>query len=226
MSSNAFGYDTRLPADIRDIFMWLCQDVASLHHKWAFYLGLFSSQENAELLSYLPASFNIIFEAIRNDLTMQICRLSDPVKTSGKDNLSLPTLVQHCGGIDGVNELLEDFLEASAPVRYYRNKLVGHRDLDTIIRPGENPIPGIDRSQIERILGLAGRILNTIYRDFIDGELAFDRSFYIGGADELIAWLKLAKQHLSDRNQRSGAAQVTVGGPVARPTDPQRTRLG
>ena len=200
MSSNAFGYDSRLPEDIREVFMWLCQDVASLQNKWSFYLGLFSSQENAALLSNLAqSSFQIIEESLRDDMTMAICRLSDPPRSMGKDNLSLTALVQQCGEVDSVPELLKDFLDACEPVRQYRNKRVGHNDLNTTIKPRDNPLPGIGRGQIDRILQLASVILNTIYQRFVDGELYF-APFHIGGADTLIYWLKMVKEHEAAKN--------------------------
>jgi hypothetical protein len=53
MSKDAFGYDSRLPENIRDIFMCLCQEVACLHDKWSLYLGLFGDKNNTDLLSEL-----------------------------------------------------------------------------------------------------------------------------------------------------------------------------
>ena len=201
MSSNDFGYNPRLPEDIREIFMWLCQDVASLQNKWSFYLGLFSSQENAALLSDLArSSFQIIEESLRDDMTMAISRLSDPPRSKkGKDNLSLKTLVQQCGRADSVLELLMDFIGACEPVRKYRNKRVGHNDLNTTIKPRDNPLPGVGRGQIDRVLQLASAILNTIYQRFVDGELIF-APIQIGDADTLIYWLKMAKEHDETKN--------------------------
>jgi hypothetical protein len=53
MSKDAFGYDSRLPENIRDIFMWLFQEVACLHDKWSLYPGLFGDKNNTDLLSEL-----------------------------------------------------------------------------------------------------------------------------------------------------------------------------
>jgi len=213
MSSDAFGYDSGLPEDIREIFMWLCQDVASLQNKWSFYLELFSSQENTALLSDLAqSSFHIIEESLRDDLTMAIYRMSDPSQSRGKDNrrkdnLSLETLALRCGAIDSVTDLLEDFKKACKPVRQYRNKRVGHNDLNTTIKPHDNPLPGIGRSQIDRILELASKILNIVYQNFVDGELFF-ASIQIGGADALMYWLKMAKEYQAQKKLalRSSAA--------------------
>jgi len=202
MSNDVFGYNQKLPENIREIFMWLCQDVASIQYKWSFYLELFSSQENTALLSDLAqSSFNIIEESLRADLTMAICRLSDPPQSEGKkDNLSLLTLTQQCGRIDNVTELLRDFRDTCKPVRQYRNKRVGHNDLNTTIKPHDNPLPEIGRGQIDRIVQLASKILNAISQHYAsDLELSF-KPFAIGGANDLIYWLKVAKEYQDNKS--------------------------
>ena len=203
MCDKASGDNSLVPEDIRGIFMWLCQDVAALHNKWHFYLGLYSSEQHAGLLSELALGwFNIIEESLRNDMTMAICRLSDPVRTAGKPNLSLQTLAKKCDGFDGLSELLHDSLEACDPIRRYRHKRVGHNDLNATIKPHEDPLPGIGRTQTDTILDLAGRVLNIVYQNFVDSELSF-KPFPIGGADALVYWLWVAK-HTEEQRMRSG----------------------
>lgn len=193
MSEEEFGYIPKLPEVIRDTFKWLCQDVASLTSKWNFYLELFDSEDNTRLLSELvPASFNIIEESLRNDMTMAICRLSDPSQSVGKDNLSIAALVQKCAGISDLDKLFESFQTTCQPVRRYRNKRVGHNDLNTTIKPRQNPLPGIGQEQINKILELASQILNTVVQNFDDTEMYF-HPFQIDGTDTLIFLLKKAK---------------------------------
>ncbi len=43
-----FGYAQELPEDIRKVFQDLCQDIASLHSKWKFYLDLFSDHDTIQ----------------------------------------------------------------------------------------------------------------------------------------------------------------------------------
>jgi len=209
MFSNKFGYDSRLPEEIREIFMWLCQDLASLQDKWCFYLELYSSEENAMLLSDLARyAFQIIEEMARYDITMAICRMSDPPKSLGKDNISIPTLIQKCRDIDydisGINALKECFLKACEPVREYRNKRVAHHDYNTTIQPHDNLLPDIGRKQIEKIIQLASEILNTIYQHSVDGEFYFQPS-QTGGADTLIIWLKRGREYEEEKRRRLDA---------------------
>lgn len=138
MYDKALGYNSVVPEDIREMFMWLCQDVASLHNKWQFYVGLYSGEVDTGLLSELaPGSFSIIEESLRNDMTMSICRLTDPVETTGKPNLSLQTLAKSCEHIDGLSELLDDFLQACDPVRRHSTSSWG---IEISIQPSTRKI--------------------------------------------------------------------------------------
>jgi hypothetical protein len=193
VSKNAFGYNEQLPENIRDIFMWLCQDVASLQSIWDFYLELFGKKQNTDLLSELaPMSFNIIVETLQNEMTMAICRLSDPPKSLGYENLSLATLVKNYNEIEGLDMLLTNFQKICEPVTKRRNKRVGHRDLNTAIKPLENPLPGISKEQIDVILKAAANILNYILQKYENSELYF-HTVGPGGAETLIFWLKRGK---------------------------------
>jgi hypothetical protein len=195
MTKNAFGYSEQLPENMRDVFMWLCQDVVSLQNKWDFWLEMFGKKQNTDLLSELaPASFNIILETLQNDITMAICRLSDPAKNNKQENLSFATLAQKCVEveIEKAESLVTEFEILCKPVRQRRNKKVGHRDLNSVIKPLENPLPGISQEQIEMIIKKAEDILNFIIQNYDNGELYF-HTISPGGAKELIFWLQKGK---------------------------------
>ncbi len=194
---DASGYDNRVPENIRETFMWLCQDVAALQSKWDFYLELYGKEENTALLSELASwSFNIVEESLRNDMTMAICRLSDPSVTLRKENLSLATLVENCFDVPGLDSRLAEFHAACEPVTTWRNKDVGHKDFSTVIHPRENPLPGINRSQIDQILVLASDILQRVCLYYTRGELNF-HTISRGGADDLLFWLRAGQEHHS-----------------------------
>jgi len=194
VSTNDFGFSEQLPESIREVFMWLCQDVASLQQKWDFWLELFGKSQNTDLLSELaPASFNVILETLQNDITMAICRLSDPPKTREYDNLSFATLAENCSEIERVKNLVSEFQKICEPVRQRRNKRVGHRDLNSVIKPLANPLPGIHKEQIDTIVKMAGDILNIILQHYENTEIYF-HSVSPGGAETLIYWLRKGKE--------------------------------
>lgn len=194
-NKDAFGFNERLPENIREIFLWLCQDVAALQSKWGFYLELYNKEENTALLSELaPWSFNIIEESLRNDMTMAICRLSDRSTTLQKENLSMSTLAKKCADIEGLEEQLTDFQATCEPVSQWRNRHVGHKDFNTVIHPRENPLPGIGKLKIDQIISLALQLLKTVSCYFGGGDLYF-HTIARGGAEELVFWLKAGQEH-------------------------------
>ncbi len=201
MNKNAFGYFENLPEDIRNIFMWLCQDVASLQQKWDFYLELFGKAQNIVLLSELaPGSFNIIFETLQNEFTMSICRLGDPSTVMGNANISFAALLERCADVEEVKDLFSEFRALSEPLRQRRNKRVGHRDLDTVIGPFSNAFPDISKEQISTILQIAADILNSVLQQYEDSEMYF-HPVTQGDANILIYWLKRAKQSRHSLNR-------------------------
>ncbi len=198
MQTERFGYDARVPEDIRDMFVELCGDVVALRQKWDFYKTLFAQDNLSVLTNLAVGSTQVMEETLRDSMTMAICRLSDPPQTSHQDNLTLRTLVQFQSSIPNLVTLERDFLTACDPVRRLRNKRVGHNDLNTRLEPHTNPLPGISRGQIDRIIELAETILNTVIQQYASVDLRFELS-YQGDAEALLFWLRLADKHKDDR---------------------------
>ena len=92
MAETRFGYVDQLPDEIRDVFTELCQETANLGMKWKLYLDLYGESANIVLLQDTAnGEFLMIEQSLRVDMTMTICRLADPPRSMGKENLSLLT---------------------------------------------------------------------------------------------------------------------------------------
>jgi hypothetical protein len=203
MTSNSNESYQALPEDLREMFKSIHEDVIWLQCKWDFYLGLFSNEENTAPLSDLAqTSFTIIEESLRADMTMAICRLGDPPESTLRGekfpNLSLETLIRSCGKVNATTALLEEFREASKSVRQFRNKGIGHNDLNAAIKPKATPLPGIRRDEIDRTLKLAWRIINAIYHHFVPSPELDSTVLVRSGAGTLIYCLKLAQKHWNE----------------------------
>lgn len=198
-----FGYNENVPEAIRDIFMMLCQDVVSLARIWRLYLGLFSDVETAELLSKMAReTFHLVEEALRNNMAISIARLCDPARSCGHECISFRALAERAPQLDELKQKVDAFVELCAPIEALRNKRLAHNDLGTMIRPLDNPLPGIDRSLIDRIVADAGELLNYVVSKFDDAQLVFELTA-VGGAEHLIYWLRLAKECDKERRDRA-----------------------
>ncbi len=197
-----FGYCEKIPEQAREIFMWLCQDVVSLQEKWSLYQDLFSDPEVTSLLSDLAKeTFRVIEESLRVDMTMLISRLSDPEHSFGHMNVSFKALLSCLPNIEELPEKIDHFAESCSSVDRFRNKRVAHSDRKTLLKPKENPLPGISRNTISAIIREAENILNIILRRYDNAEMTFELLANEGGADELVFWLKAAKEYTDTRRK-------------------------
>jgi hypothetical protein len=194
MYDGKFGYSKQIPENIRIIFMWLCQDIATLQKKWDFYQELFT-KDNTELLADLaPASFNVIFDSIRSDLIMSICRINDPLESCNNLNLSMETIIIKCDHIPGLKEKINKLRNECKEIKKLRNKRVGHRDYNSVVYFKKNPLPSFRKENIDSILHSFEEILNSILQYYANEELSF-HTMSKGGAKTLVYWLRMGKSH-------------------------------
>jgi hypothetical protein len=189
-----FGHLDILPDDVRDTFMWLCQDVAAMNRKWDFYLGLFGEPENHAIMDASPPAFNLIEESLRTDMTMAVCRLSDPVRSCGQENLNFRALESFYDQDSKLKQLIDDFVAACRPVKAYRNKLVGHSDTVARLTPQQAMIPQIKKSDMDAIMTSAGVVINYVAKQYGNTEFGFGAPGG-AGADGLLYWLRKGLDH-------------------------------
>lgn len=188
-----FGY---LPEQIRRIFGRLFEDVCSLNQKWSLYSKLFLDPEAAVLLDGVARrAFNVIRESLINDMVMLLGRLCDPaIDGHGNKNVSFEALLVKAPQLGGLKQKIDDFDALWRPIiRKHRDKLIAHNDLRARISPRAKPIPGIPRSQVDKMVEAANEILNYVVQQYESTEIAFDLLRETCGADRLIFWLKKAK---------------------------------
>jgi len=190
MFKDRFGYDENFPEEIREIFMWLCQDLASLSTMWNLYLGLFGKKEDSGILfDTARGSFAIIEEALRISMVMGICRLNDPALQKKNKNLSIQRLANNFQNNPEIQRLCIELNEACKPFEVHRNKLLAHRDLETALYNKGNLLPKIEKTQVDEVLDLLAKIVNVGAWHYVDAGFGFSGKM-IGDADSLLFYLK------------------------------------
>jgi hypothetical protein len=149
-------------------------------------------EENHAILhdtAYL--AFEAIEESLRIDITMTTCRLADPVKSMGHENLSFARLAQYYATDAALGREIERFKGYCDSVLRRRNKLIAHHDLKTKLEPDSNLLPGIGRPDIEGIIASAAKALNIVAGVHADTEFRFEPPTLLDGK-ALVFWLKKA----------------------------------
>lgn len=182
-----FLSDIKLPIEIKSIFISLCHQFERLNWEWGFYIELFTEEENKKLLDTTGRLFfETVEESFRYDMALTICRLSDPSKTSDQENLSINTLIEKCESITGLTELCNSLKTVCEPVRKYRNKIISHSDLKISLKPDDNPLPSISKTDIDNIILLIQRIFSLVSSHYGNEAQIFFTRLLVGGTDELI----------------------------------------
>jgi hypothetical protein len=193
---------TKMPVAVAKVHEPLSQELFVLYTKWRFFKTLYcTSDENIKLLDESAEFFFVLYgETLRDDIIMSICALTDPASTKvqGKtrNNLTLNYLKSLIPSSDSsliekIDLLLKDAKHSWDPFRIHRNRGIGHRDLDTVLKKANNLIPSIDIKDTDTALKLIADILNAV-EDYYDGhKTPYHHGVTgTGGVQELIELIK------------------------------------
>ena len=121
---------------------------------------LFQSQEDVELLNAITGGgflwdVQIVFW---DDLMLRLAKLTDPVKGGRgreKKNLTVQLLPAFCCDDslrDEMQRLVNEAVEATEFAREWRNKRIGHTDLERALSPNPEPLADSNREKAQAAL--------------------------------------------------------------------------
>jgi hypothetical protein len=148
------------------LFRSISNDVSQVHMYWRVYRQLFAASDlRIQLLNETGSFvFHILQHLLINEVTLAICRLTDPVSTGGHENHSLARLLRDVSAKNLLDELTTRMTVLSGlagAFRDRRNRAIAHSDLDSKLKFDENPLPGISRQNVEDALKSIREFMNA-----------------------------------------------------------------
>lgn len=199
---------TKLGPDLGPVFHVLWNDRAWLVVKWQEYREMFGSgAEQVELLNSASLFFQIVQDTLWQDILLHLCRMTDPPKSMGRENLtlrSLPDLISDPAFGAEVAPLVEQAIEATAFARDWRNRHIGHRDLALALKSGMQPLASASEVQVSAALSAIHAVLNRISERLLDSTLAGDVITPFTGAATLMLLLRNGIEARDARRKRLG----------------------
>jgi len=153
-------YQIMIPPEIKTCFNDVNLQVKKAHIKWEIFRQLYlKNKKRIELLNESAAGFFAILRKVFiDDVILSICRLTDPKKSSGKENSNLAQLVEMiypCSQLELFNGLKNDTKSQNNNIAFnlsqklekilgmkevgkfkeYRNKRIAHSDLEMLMLP-------------------------------------------------------------------------------------------
>ena len=146
-------YQTRFGEEFATIYYALRNDWAAGLWRLGEYRELFGDAENVELLNAIGDGGFIgeIQQILWDDLMMRLCRLTEPLNSAGKANLTVRRLPEFCTDQElraEVEKWVTKAVQAAEFARDWRNRRIGHTDLTRAITPNTEPLKSVSRRQL------------------------------------------------------------------------------
>jgi len=130
-----------------------------------YFKELYANDSRVSILNKsAPMLFTHIQRVLLYNIIMSISRLNDPAVVMGKANLSLSQLkgLNKRNSLPDLEEYIEEVKKSSKFTREWRNKIIGHNDLNETISDEESTIQNINYTQIEAAIKALHTLLNYI----------------------------------------------------------------
>jgi hypothetical protein len=128
------------PSEMRDMFEAFRNECIWLRNCYNTYATLYESGERTEAALRTAAAhfFNDLNMILIDYVLLQVCRITDPAQTRGRDNLTVEQVnsrLQIAGLLtDAIARRSKGLIAYRELVKDARNKLVSHADLESVIR--------------------------------------------------------------------------------------------
>jgi hypothetical protein len=189
------------PLGTGELAHWLWNDIANLHMDWNKYQLLFGADvETIDLLNAIASSFfSLTDRVLRHDILLRICRITDPAFSDWhrkKPNASLHHLVLKIDRIlpielkRNLDLSLAELDDKSRPIRALRDKRIAHSDFDEVLHLKADPLPGVNRQQVELVLANMRAAFGLLESHFLAEGTAFEHVIQANDAKKLLFHLR------------------------------------
>lgn len=166
-------YQNKLGEEFGAVFHGLWNDRAWAWTRLQEYRELFGNSEHVELLNALTggAFLRDIQHILWENLMLHVTRLTDPIDSGGKSNLTVQRLCEFCKEFckdeegefhEEVSERVKYAVGAAEFARDWRNRRISHRDLALAIESDAKPLAPASLRQVETALDAVHAVLRAI----------------------------------------------------------------
>ena len=138
-------YQEKLGVEFGAVFDGLRNEWAAGKMRSDEFRELFSNAEDVGLLNAISGGGFIwdVQHIFWNDLMLRLCRMTDPIQTGSKNNLTVRKLSEFCEEQalrSVVRSRIDTAVEAAEFARPWRNQRISHTDLAGAITPNAEPL--------------------------------------------------------------------------------------
>ncbi len=171
-------YITLMGQGLGAIYARLWNECVWLFWRWDDYIVLFGTSE--ERLNKLNEAASAFFYQLQGTLfesvLLHMCRMTDPVKSRGRDNLTLELLPDLVDAAirNELKNLLASARQKCEFARGWRNLRISHSDLGLALDKSAKPLPAASRKSVREGLDAIAAVLNRVGRHHGDEHVRYD----------------------------------------------------
>lgn len=177
-------YQNKLGEEFGAVFHGLWRDWVWAWVRLQEFRELFGNTEHVELLNALTGRAFLwdIQHIFWDDLMLCVTRLTDPIRSVGKRNLTVRRLPEFCKDKDDeeaefhkeVSQRVERAVRAAEFACDWRNRRIGHRDLALAIESDAKPLAPASLRQVETALDAVHAVLRAISLHLLNENMGKD----------------------------------------------------
>jgi hypothetical protein len=178
-----------------DLYFLLWQELSWLNFTHTEFKQLFADRsDHIELMKrYGRDFFSLVERLLWHDLFLGLCRIADPPRSVGKDNLTVqrvPPLISDPSLRADVQLLVESAASRTAFARDWRNRQIAHRDLLKSMDPVLHPLSPATRQDLDDSMLALEKVMNAVQLPFLNSTTSFGVIQAERGARELMYHLR------------------------------------
>lgn len=210
-------YIEKLGAELGPIYYDLWNECCSLHVEWYAFQELFGTKPSrVELLNEgAGVVCHIVQFTLFDHILLHLCRLTDPVRSCGKDNLSLKrllTLINERSFRQELEPLVTDANDKCQFARELRNRVIAHRDLSVALRQPAEPLPNVTVGHITDAIAAIATAVKRVSEHYLKSSIYFEGLSWTTGIHARLLLLVL-RDGLDAEKQRKERALRGEGTP-------------
>ena len=198
-------------SSLGELYDILSNQVSWVHFKWKQYRALYGTdKERIDFLNLAaPAFFAELQQLLWDDILLHLCRLTDPVQSAGKANLSIACVLPLISDTDlksRLSDLYKLVKEKTEFARKWRNRRLAHREFPREPEADSQSLSPGSRQDVEEALATIRGVVNCFEVHYMKSSVQYNYGIEaLGGVDAL---LRCLEKGVEEKRRRLGKYEM------------------
>jgi AbiU2 len=178
-----------MDTEMQILFNCIHEEVVQLFYRWKIFRQLFGSgEENLKLLNKSGSNIFALLQRLTEDnVSLTLCRLTDPERTGSYENLSIRNFLGRIGAVldakvrGDLHGKLARLEAATEMLRIHRSKRIAHLDLNHALKP--ELLPSLRYDDLQDAMKILESIMKDLHLIVFNADTSYKEPAVAYGCD-------------------------------------------